>query len=93
MNERWCSLAGNVNWKQTLFCEAWFPTIWMPIMVLVQGLVEPSLVSPQVSRDLSVVGEHPIVSSTRIGPHVLVLPIDVGVHVLLPGTSHHCGTS
>ena len=91
MNERWCSLAGNVNWKPTLFCEAWFPTIWMPIMVLVQGLVEPSLVSPQVSRDLSVVGEHPIVSSTRIGPHVLVLPI--GVHVLLPGTSHHCSTS
>ena len=106
INERWCSLAGTVNWKPTLFCEAWLPTIWMSIVVLAQSLVEPSLMSSQVSRDLSVVGEHPVVLPIRIEPHVLLLPTRVHVllpvilpirmephMVMVPGASHHCSTS
>ena len=79
------------NWKPTLFCRVWLPATWISVMVLVLGLVEPSLMSSQVSHDLSVVGEHPVVLPIRIEPHVLVLP--TGVHVLLPGVSRHCDTS
>ena len=94
--ERWCSLAGTVNWKPTLFCGVWLPATWISVMVLVLGLAEPSSRPSQVLHALSVVGEHPVVLPIRMEPHVMVLvilPIRMEPHVMVPGASHHCSTS